>query len=136
MKTFLTTAFSILLMSSASVAHEGHHEPTGLEAPHGGMIKPGKLVNLELVQEGTTIKLFPVAHAGEKAPTDLKLTAKATTPKKGKGKGETQTLSLKPDGEGYSATVDTKGAHRFELEVQVTSSGKADKFVFQVEPQG
>lgn len=131
---------SVILISAFSLttfAHEGHDGPSGLQAPHGGVAKPGKQINLELVQEGSSIKLYPISHEGKALDTKtVTLKATAKIPKKGKNAAQSKALTLKAESEGFSSEVDMKGSHRFELEVEAASGGKTDKFTFQVEPQG
>lgn len=126
-----------LARPSRAIAHEGHADAPGFLAPHGGIVQRGRQIDMELVQEGTTLKLYPISHEGKPMkPSEVTITATAKAPKKGKAKGEVQTLKLKEEGEGFTTSVELKNTHRFELEVQTTSAGKKDRFIYQVEPQG
>lgn len=111
-------------------AHEGHDKTPGtLKANHGGVVKPGKLINLEYVVTGDSLTLYPATHEGtDLKPTDVKLSATAKLPK---GKAEPVKLEIK--GDAYTAQIDFKGAYRAELQVIALSQGKETTFKFQVE---
>ena len=58
-KNIWATIFLALSLTSVSYAHEGHETPGSIKANHGGIVKPGKEINLEYVVslvEGFTIK--------------------------------------------------------------------------------
>jgi hypothetical protein len=105
---------------------------TGPEAPHGGILKEGKALNLELVASAGEVQLFPFSKDGKMLPTDnVKLTATAQAPKKQK-----MIIDLKPMSDHFMGKVDAKGSYRFELQVEAIVMGKKEKIAFQVEPQG
>lgn len=119
------------LMSPIALAHEGHNH-AGAEAPHGGVLKEGKQLNLELVTQGSDVLLYPLAKDGKAvALKDVQISATAQPPKKTKTK-----LDLKPMEDHFHGTFDAKGSYRYELQIEAKSSGKTDKFTYQVEPQG
>lgn len=126
-KKIITVA--LVIGSTSLFAHEGHKTPGALVANHGGVVKPGKQINLEYVVTGELLKLYPATHEGaDLAPSDVKVTATAKVPK---GKAESVKLEIK-DG-AYFTKVDFKGAYRVEFQVTANSGGKDSIFKFQVE---
>lgn len=133
---YLLSAIALLFLASApsANAHEGHAHAPGTVAPHGGIVKEGKSMHVELVVEGTTVKLFPLDKKYQSIPLkDVILTATAQPAKK-----TLVPLKLSPakDGASFDGQIDPQGARRVELKVQVDISGKKDSFSFQVEPEG
>lgn len=114
-------------------SHEGHDKtPGAVAAPHGGMMKDLEHNYLELVTEGSSIKLYFYEHDLKPiSAKDIKVDGSATFPKKSKA----EKLAFTNEGESFSATVDAKGAHRYTLDLSVTSHGKKEKTKFNVEPQ-
>lgn len=121
-----------LLASQTGFSHEGHDQtPGAMVAPHGGVTKGTDELYLELVSAGGKIKIYPLTHdAAPIALKQLKLTGAVTLPKK--KKSEPVTFSQASDH--FEAKVDSKGAHRYALELVVIYKGKKDKVKFQVEP--
>lgn len=126
-KIILTT---VLMIGSLGVyAHEGHDTPGSLKANHGGVVKPGKVINLEYVVKGDTVELYPASHEGNDLPaTEVTLTG---TSKPSKGKATP--LKLESRNGAYLTKVDFKGAYRVEVEIVADSKGKKSNFKFQVE---
>lgn len=120
---------ALLLGSTTLIAHEDHTTPGVLKANHGGVVKPGKQINLEYVVTGDILKLYPATHEGtDLKPSDVKVKATAKLPK---GKAEPVKLEIK-DG-AFLTKVDFKGAYRLEFQVVANSGGKDSTFKFQVE---
>ena len=129
MKVFISvlTAF---LVSSPVFAHEGHGHEGMPEAPHGGVIKEGKTLNLELTAQGAEIAIYPLSKDGKALKaSDVVLTASAQAPKKSKSM-----VSLKLEGDHFKGTVKDAGSYRYELQTEVTYKGKKESIKFQVEP--
>ncbi|QDK44640.1 hypothetical protein B9G69_010310 [Bdellovibrio sp. SKB1291214] len=130
-KQFLTIALSsILFFGVNSIAHEGHDEiPGQIKAQHGGIVKAGKEINMEMLVSGDSIQFFPLAHSGEDLKiADVKLTGTAKTPK-----GKPQALTFTNDGKAFATKVDLKGAYRADLDIKAQHSGKTDSFKFLLE---
>lgn len=130
-KQFLSIALSsILLFGMNSVAHEGHDEVPGqIKALHGGVVKAGKELNMEMLASGDSVQFFPLAHSGEDLKvTDVKLTGTAKIPK-----GKAQDLVFTNDGKSFSTKVDFKGAYRADIDIKAQHFGKTDNFKFLVE---
>lgn len=130
-KQFLTIALSsVLLFGMNSLAHEGHDEiPGQIKAMHGGVVKAGKELNMEMLVTGDSVQFFPLAHSGEDLKiADVKLTGTAKTPK-----GKPQALTFTNDGKSFSTKVDLKGAYRADLNIKAQHSGKTNNFKFLVE---
>lgn len=119
-----------LLASPAAWAHEGHDEAPGqLRSQHGGIVKPGKNVNLEMLAEGNKVTLYPLLHPGDKgSPEAIQLTATSQLPK-----GKAVELKLASKGGVHTTEIDFAQANRATLEVKATHLGKTDSFKFQVE---
>ncbi len=125
-----------LLLASTTFAHEGH-DTSGIQALYGGIVMPGEQINLELVQEGAMLKLYPLSHESKSMPLKPKdIKAFAKTEKRGKSQATSKELALNPDGEGFTTTPELKDVKHFKLEVKTTVNGKSDKFEFPIEPQG
>ena len=122
---------SVVILSALGLsAHEGHDQaPGAIKSNHGGVVKAGKIINLEYVVSGTEVKLFPASHDGKDlANSEVQLLVTAKLPK---GKAESLKLELK---DGVSVTtVDFKNAYRVEMTVEADHLGKKSTFKFQVE---
>lgn len=139
-KVLLSLFLSLALFSINATAHEGHGVPTGLQAQHGGEIKGGKQITLELFRTGTggkEIQLFAMEHEQYKpiALSELKIAAVAKPQGKGKGTPVVFEPKLSTDAvkSHFAASFDP-GNKRQVLEVTVTRGAKKDVFIFQLEP--
>lgn len=129
MKVLLST-FVLGLVSINVFAHEGHDHGS-LSAPHGGAVFEGKKFAVELVQEGSKVKLYPVNSQWKVISiSDVGMTAQVEFPKK-----KPEPLSLKKEDSFYSAAVDAKGAYRYKMIVDLTVKTEKEQISFQVEPQ-
>ncbi len=130
MKFKILTLITLLAFSSIGHAHEGHDQlPGQLKALHGGLVKTGKEMNLEMVFAQETAKFYPVAHENETIDlSKVKLTGTAKKPK-----GKETPLSFNSDGKSFTTKVDLKGSYRADLVIQVEYDGKKDTFKFLVE---
>ncbi len=135
MKQLIIGAVVLLSLGLAnySNAHEGHDKtPGAVAAPHGGVIQDIEHIYLELLTETNGLKLYPYDHELKPiALKDVKIEGSATFPKKPKA----EKVSFTSEGEAFSAKVDSKGAHRYTLDVTITHAGKKEKTKFNVEPQ-
>ena len=89
---FKKVMLSMVIMGSLSVfAHEGHDDaPGAIKANHGGVVKAGKVINLEYVISGSEVKLFPVNHDGKDlTAAEVKLTVTTKLPK-----GKTEAIKI------------------------------------------
>ncbi len=122
----------LILMVTLGYAHEGHDKmPGAVQAPHGGTVKGTSQLYIELVNEASGIKLYPLTHEmAPVAPKEVTIVATVQAPKK---KKEAVKFTVADDH--YEAKVDAKGAYRYTLELTTTYKGKKEKVVFQVEPQ-
>ncbi len=126
----LLLAFFAFGLTGSAWGHEGHHETPGqIRSQHGGEVKQGKLMNLELVVDGDKLNFYPLAHPNEKLDlAALKLTATSQAPK-----GKSQALSLTLGKDAFSGQVNFATASRLKVEVKAQYQGKSDSFSFQVE---
>lgn len=122
-----------LLVSMSTFAHEGHDKtPGALAAPHGGVVKGTDHIYIEVVSGPNEVKVYPLNHDMKPVPVaDVKLDAKMSIPRKNKS----ETVKFTTQADYFSAKVDAKGAHRYDLDVTVTHGGKTEKLKFNVEPQ-
>lgn len=122
-----------VLISGSAIAHEGHDQtPGSLAAPHGGIVQGTSNLYLELVTSKNDVKLYPLDHDSKPVPLgDVKIDAKMTVPRKGKP----EKVSFMVHEDHYMATIDPKGAHRYQLDVEASYKGKKEKVKFNIEPQ-
>ena len=127
----LIIAFITGLLTITISAHEGHgNAPGSFKSLHGGTVQAGKQLNLEVIVSGKEITVYPTSHEGK--DIQLKDAKVEATAKPKKGKPYTVQLS-QATGNGLTATVDLKGANRLPVEISVSTQGKVDKFIVQVE---
>jgi hypothetical protein len=83
-----------------------------------------------VIQEGGELKIYPLTLS-MKAVNLADITIKATyeLPKK-----KSEILSLKGDGDFFVAKVDSQGAHRFQLNLNIDYENSKEKLSFQIEP--
>lgn len=130
MKFALLTLAAVLSFSPALYAHEGHDQlPGQLKALHGGLVKTGKEMNLEMVYSQETAKFYPVAHENE--TIDVSKVQLTGTAKKPKGKAIPLTFTF--DGKSFTTKIDMKGAYRADLVIDLQYEGKKDTYKFLVE---
>jgi hypothetical protein len=99
------------------------------------VIRGTKSLYLELVNDASGLKLYPLTHELAPIPlAELTLSATAQVPKKAK-----VPVKLLTSGDHFeadaAALVSVKGAYRYQLEVNTGYHGKKEKVVFQMEPQ-
>lgn len=129
----LKLMFSLLLTFNFALAHEGHNKtPGALSAPHGGLIKGTDSFYLEVVTSQNEVKVFPLGHDMKPVSVaSLKLDGKMTIPRKNKS----EAVKFSPKADYFSASIDAKGAHRYDLELSISKNGKVEKQIFTIEPQ-
>lgn len=128
MKNLILT-LSLIAIAPTAYSHEGHEMPGVIKAAHGGIVVAGKEFNMEYMQSGTEIKLYPLPHPGDTFDfSKVKLTATAKAPKE-----KASDLKLEKKENAFVANVDFKKAYRLEIVVTSDNAGKKDKFKFQVE---
>lgn len=105
-------------------------------APHGGLVQESQKLNMELVTEGSEIRLYPLSKMGAAVPAKaVHLSASLLTEtKKTETKKKTR-LKLNPAGDHFIARLPQKGLQSFELTVQAKAKGETEDFVFKVEPK-
>jgi hypothetical protein len=133
MKMLISTLAALLMISSSAFAHAGHDKtPGALAAPHGGMVQGTSELYIEILTDQNDVKLYPLDHESKPISVqDIKLSATATMPRKGK----VEKVAFTTEGDHFKTTVDAKGAHRYELNIEVDYKGKKEKVKFTVEPQ-
>jgi hypothetical protein len=126
--------FGVFMASlEISWSHEGHQKiPGDTLAPHGGRVKGTDYLYLELVATKEEFKLYPFDHDFKSLPLkDIHLEALVMFPKKSKP----LEIKLEPVGDFFQAKVNTKGVHRYTLELKIKGNGKTEKLSFVVEPE-
>lgn len=120
----------VLLAGMNAFTHEGHDKMPGtIQAPHGGVVMTTKETYMEVVQDPTGVKLYPLTHELKPIPmSEISATATAQAPKKKAVKVE-----LKNAGDHFVVSPDIKGAHRYELKISMKYKGKNENVKFQVE---
>lgn len=123
----------LLALPAISFAHEGHDKaPGAVSAPHGGLIQGTSEMYLELVASSEGVKIYPFTHNLKPiALKDIQLDGKVSFPKKAKS----ESVKFESAEDAFSAKVNSKGAHRYTLELNITYQGKKEKTKFNVEPQ-
>lgn len=111
--------------------HEGHKMPGTLSAQHGGQVKNTKNHAIEVTFESGIIKLYTYSDEMKKiAPDSVKLSAIV---KKMPKPGTTTTIDLKAKDEFYEGNIDSKGARRLEVIVEISSEKNKEKLTFNIE---
>ncbi len=127
----LLFVLSLIFLLPMSYSHEGHKlAPGSFKVIHGGEIKVGKELNLEVIIKKNEVTIYCVSHDSKDIPKDkVKLSAIAK-PKKKKSY-PVDFKDLAPIG--YIANVDLSGENRLPIEVTVEYQGKKDVYKIQVE---
>lgn len=133
---FLKTLILALTFTAAAAAHEGHdHDaPASVKPVKGGIVRSLEELNVEVVAKGKEIQIYLFDHDMKPRRTEgFKVRAEAELPRK-KGKSA---LTLKDQGDHYVTEFDAKGAHRFDLKLQITDpkTGHDDGLKFTLEPR-
>ncbi len=119
-----------IFASTGVLAHEGHDDiPGQIKALHGGVVKSGKNINMEMLVTNGSVQFYPLAHSGEDLKiSEVKLSGSSKTPK-----GKSETLNFSSDAKSISTKINFKDAYRTDLEIKAQYKGKADNFKFLVE---
>ncbi len=122
-----------LLITTTTYSHEGHNKtPGSISAPHGGKIKGTSQLYIELVSDSNGIKLYPMDHDLKSiSPKEIKIKGTITFPK---NKNKIP-LSINPLELYFESKVDSKGSHRYTVELNIIYKGKTENINFNVEPQ-
>lgn len=127
-KTILIIA---LLISSIAIGHEGEHGPSTVAAPKGGVVRTLEAVHLELVAKGSEVKIYP--YELDLKPADVSkfpVSATVALPKQ-----KPEAAKLVAQGDHWLVQHDTKGTHRYTLELKIKQGGHDDKVKWVVEPK-
>ena len=83
MKKYWIVLAALLVFQSPAFAHEGHDAtPGAIQAPHGGVVQGTAELYLELVNEASGIKLYPLTHDLKPIPLkEVKVEAFAQRPR-------------------------------------------------------
>lgn len=128
---FLSVLF---LFNFSSYAHEGPHGPQQKMAPHGGILKDGKALMAELVQEDSGVKIYFMTHASKVIPpANANIDIKAIQITDSKNKMVKIDVALEQDS--MKIKFDRASSYRFKLTVPLSYDNKKDIITWQFEPQ-
>jgi hypothetical protein len=118
-----------------SGAHSGHaavqKTDTTTVSPHGGVVKNGKNLNLEIMTMAKAIAIFPLTKDGKELPLkDVVLSGRV---KSSKNKSLETPVEFTAMSNHFMANIDRKGSDTLELLVEAKTAGKTEKFVFTIE---
>lgn len=122
----------ILLMAFAHEGHD-HDAPATVQAPKGGMIKSLEQTHVEVLSQGSALKIYLYGKDLKTKPlTGFKVSAQVERPRSSKK----EPLSLTAREGYYEAQYEAKGLHRYTLILSITDpqEGHADELKFTVEP--
>lgn len=125
--------FIFLFFSVEAFSHEGHNKtPGSLAAPHGGQIKGTSQLYLEVVPEASAVKIYPFDHDMKPVPlNEIKIDATMKLPKQKKS----EKVIMNSSETFFEAKIDSKGSHRYNLDLKIDYKQKSEKISFNVEPQ-
>lgn len=132
MKTLILSV--VLLFGSSSFAHEGAHGPEQKMAPHGGVLKDGKALMAELVQETAGVKIYFLTHESKTiAPKDAKIDTKSVQITDAKDKNVA--FEVISDQDAFFLKFNKSSSYRFKLTLPTSYGNTQDKLTWQFEPQ-
>lgn len=131
MKTFSKIALSLVMLTSVSAlagADHDHGAPT-FQAPKGGVLKSTDTTHFELVKNQNVVSIYAYNKEGKNLPTKgFKLNADLELPRK-----KSSSIVLTDKTTHWETTVDTQGAHRFTLKINIDDGKEKDDVKFTVE---
>lgn len=132
MKGLITITALTLLVSGMAFGHEGHdHSPGTITAPNGGVIQETANLYFEVVIQKGGFRAYLFDHDLKGISLkDVKLAGSATFPRQKKS----VPVLLTEKENHFVATVDSKGTHRYALELTADYKGKKEKAKFNIEP--
>lgn len=130
---------ALALFSFGIQAHDGHnHGPGQVQPTKGGVILKAEKFYLEVVGTQKEIKFYPLQPESSKSQMlkpiplgQVKLSATYALPR---GK-KSEAVSLKPQADHFSASIDAKNTHRYQVDVSIEVFGEKEKLTYQIEPQ-
>lgn len=128
LRLILIAALAFIPFTPAG-AHEGHDVPGQVKSRHGGIVKTGKQMHMEMLALDGKVQFFPFPHDNETLDLNkLKVTATIKFPK-----GKPVDMPLQKETNSFSGTYKLEGSYRADIEVSLDYGGKKDKFKFLVE---
>ncbi len=132
MKSLVLSA--LLIFSLSSFAHEGAHGPEQKMAPHEGVLKDGKALMGELVQDVSGVKVYLLTHNSKAiSPKDAKIDVKSVQLTDAKKKNVSVEIISEQDA--ILVKFDKASSYRFNLTLPVSYGNAQDKLSWQFEPQ-
>ena len=125
-------ASGILFFAVSAMSHEGAHGPEQKVAPHGGVLRDGASLMLELVKEGGVIKVYPITHDGQ--AIDAK-SVEVDTQKSSltDAKKKSVAYNLVPEGNVLSLKFEKGSSYRYAFNLVAKFKGKENKAHWQIE---
>lgn len=135
MKSKLMILVMTALILPWAHSHEGHHHGAeGVKPQKGGVLQTLETIHLELVQMNKEVRVYVFSKDKPPKPLPTKsypVSARVVYPR---GKGESKVeLTAKKDH--WSATVDSKGMHRYDFILNIEQGGHKDDVKFTIEPK-
>lgn len=125
---------ALVLAAAPVLAHEGAHGPAQKVAPHGGILRDGSSLMMELVKEGGNIKIYPLTHDGKAIEAKiLEVDTKKTMLIDSKKKPVAYTLL--PEGNAFTLKFQGGSSYRHAFGLVVRYEGKENKTNWQIETQ-
>lgn len=132
MKKIILSA--LLVFSFNAFSHEGAHGPEQKMAPHGGVLKDGKGLMAELVQDASGVKVYFLSHDLKPISTkNVKLDQKSIQLTDAKKKNVS--FEFSSEEESILLKYDKSSSYRYNLILPVGYNNSTDKLTWQFEPQ-
>lgn len=135
MKTLKSVLILLVTLKTLVLsAHVGHDQPAVLKPQKGGIIKPATNNNVEVVLKDKKL-IFYIYDKSMKPSelTDIQFEVFATNPKTKKA----ENLMLTQVNNTYEAMYDSKGIHRYNLNISLFNkkTNVTDEIVVVIEPK-
>ena len=130
----------LFLLPGYANAHEDHaHGPANVPLQKGGILRSLETVHLELVYKNKMVKIYPFnvqvdpkmpGHLSSMRTNQFPVSATVELPKR-----KAIPLSLKDEGDHWTAQFDPQNAHRFTVFLFIKQGGHDDKVKWTIEPK-
>ena len=124
----------LVLFSFSTFAHEGAHGPEQTMAPHGGVLKDGKNLMAELVQDNTGVKIYFLTHTG-KAITTKSITLEAKNILLTDAKKKAVSYELVSQEDSVLLKFDKSKSYRYNLTMPARYNNVQETLSWHFEPQ-
>jgi len=137
MKKCTSKILVLLLITSMEanvLSHEGHNKlPGSIIAPHGGQIKGTDDLYIELIHNSDNVQIYITDHDFKPILlNDIKIEGLIKYPKQMKSEKINFTTN---QAKYFDAKINSKGSHRYTLEIKTKYKNKTDTINYNLEPQ-